>query len=418
MKNKVKAADEDPNLPKIEAKSALTLDMKTGEIIYAKNIDAKVYPASTTKLLTALILNDTKKETDLLTYPKSAAAQPSFSLNINIHHINVGDKMTADNALKGLLIYSGNDAAYIIAANIVNKIDASPEEVKQEFSVLMNKKAASLGLKNSHFITPNGLHDPNHYTTAYDMSIIGNTALKNPWILKTVGLKETTAVTESGVKLPVTNRNKIIFDKEPVYDKTCLGGKTGYTEEAGKCLIAKFERNGRQMLGVVMHSTYDSKDIQVFKDMNTIINWSYSQQQTTLYKKDSIIKTVSLSYKPLKFFGPTKFLEVPLVISDNINYYKNAVNDTDKSIEIKTNKVNPWNLNTKTPIGTVKFKERGVSKTYNIYSSLDKKDIIASNKILYTGTLIAAAFVLILVALILIQIGLKVKRRKKTKKLY
>lgn len=398
--------------------TAITIDMKTGEIIYAKNIDAKVFPASTTKLLTALVLNDSKKETDMLTYTKSAAVQPAFSLNVNIHAIKVGDKLSADDALKGLLIYSGNDAAYVIAANIINKLDASPQEVRDEFSVLMNKKAEALGLKNSHFITPNGLHDPNHYTTAYDMSLIGRKALENPWILKTIGLQETTLTTENGVKIPITNRNKIIFENEPVYDKTCLGGKTGYTEQAGKCLVAKYERNGRQIMGIVMNAPYDSNDVEVFKDMNEIINWSYSQKQTTLYKKEAAYKTVSLSYKPLMYFGPTRFIEVPLNLSEDLTYYSNSVNDAEKVVTSKIDTISPWKLSKDKSIGTVTLKERGITKTYKIYPGLDRKDILSSNKILYVCFITFSSLILLLIVLIAANLILTAKKKRPQKKYY
>lgn len=406
------------NISSQKGTTAITIDMKTGEIIFAKNIDAKVFPASTTKLLTSLVLSDSKKETDMLTYTKSAALQPAFSLNVNIHSIKVGDKLSADDALKGLLIYSGNDAAYVIAANIINKLDASPQEVRDEFSVLMNKKAESLGLKNSHFITPNGLHDPNHYTTAYDMSLIGRKALVNPWVIKTVGLQNVTLTTQNGVKIPVTNRNKIIFEKEPVYDKTCLGGKTGYTEQAGKCLVALFERNGRKIMGIVMNAPYDSQDLQVFKDMNEIINWSYNQKPTVLCKKEAAYKTVSLSYKPLIYFGPTRFLEVPLNLSENLTYYSNSVNDSEKTITSKIDNITPWTLSKDKPIGTVTLKERGVTKTIKVYPGIDKKDIINANKILYTCFIVFSSLVLLLIILIIINIILTAKKKRPAKKYY
>lgn len=421
---KVKAADTSNvdsktlNIFTQKATTAITIDMKTGEIIYAKNIDSKVFPASTTKLLTALVLSDSKKETDMLTYTKSAVLQPAFSLNVNIHSIKVGDKLSADDALKGLLIYSGNDAAYVIAANIINKLDASPQEVRDEFSVLMNKKAESLGVKNSHFITPNGLHDPNHYTTAYDMSIIGRKALVNPWVLKTIGLKQATITTQNGVKIPVTNRNKIIFENEPVYDKSCLGGKTGYTEQAGKCLVAKYERDGRQIMGIVMNAPYDLNDTEVFKDMNEIVNWSYAQKQTTLYKKETAYKTVSLSYKPLIYFGPTRFIEVPLNLSENLTYYSNTVNDAEKVVTSKIDPISPWNLSKDKPIGTITLKERGVIKTYKLYPGLDKKDFLSTNKTLYIGFITFSSLILLLIILIVTDLILTAKKKRPQKKYY
>lgn len=157
------------DLPRISGKSAIVIDAKTGEIIYAKDIDASpMYPASTTKLLTALLLAEHKQPNDLLTYTQNAANQPEYSLYnlVGRSKIRVGDTMTADNVMKALLLFSANDSAYMIADNIAG----SPAE----FANMMNEKIKSLGLKHTHFITPNGLDNgiDNHYTSAYDLSVI------------------------------------------------------------------------------------------------------------------------------------------------------------------------------------------------------------------------------------------------------
>ena len=138
------------SLPAITAESALTMDLETGEIIYCKDADSKRYPASTTKLLTGLLLAENKQKTDELEYTKSAKEQPEYSLNINYMHntMQVGDKVLADDIMKGLLLFSGNDTAYVIADNVSGDSKA--------FAELMNKRAKELGANNSNFITANG----------------------------------------------------------------------------------------------------------------------------------------------------------------------------------------------------------------------------------------------------------------------
>lgn len=411
-------SDTSNKFPDIFAKSAITIDAQTGEIIYCKNIDSKIYPASTTKLLTAILLTESKKENSLLTYTKSASMQPSYSMNINIHPIKVGDQMTADSAMKGLLIYSGNDAAYVIADNILGKLDETPAQTIANFSKLMNKKVKELGLKNTNFVTPNGLHDPNHYSTAYDMSVIGRKAFSIPWILKTVGLTNTTAETVSGVKLPVSNRNKIIFENQPVYDKTCLGGKTGFTDQAGKCLVAIYNRNGKKIIGVVMKSVYDQADTQVFKDMNAIINWSYNQPETTLHKSGTIYKTVPVRYKPLRFFGPTRTADIPVMIKENIMYYKNSVNDSEKTFSENVSSLNPWKLNTKDSIGTLTLKERNVTKSYKLYSTVGASNLLSQNKTLYMIVGIIALVVITFVVTSILLIVRLLRNGNNSKKIY
>ena len=156
--------------PELLGKAAISVDMDTNEIIYTKNIDNKMYPASITKLVTALLLAENKKSTDNLTYTKTAKEQPPYSYNLNVQPVAIGDTMSADNVMDGLLLYSGNDIAYMIADNVGQN--------STNFAKMMNDKAMKLGMKNSHFITPNGLDDKNnqHYTTAYDLTLLGRAA--------------------------------------------------------------------------------------------------------------------------------------------------------------------------------------------------------------------------------------------------
>lgn len=332
--------------------------------------------------------------------------------------LTVGEKITAENAMKGLLIFSANDIAYMIANNIIGKLDSSVQDTNTDFSVLMNKKISQLGLKNTHFITPNGLHDPNHYTTAYDMSIVGKAAFSNKWILSTIEKKNDVFETEDGLSLPIENRNKLILTKETsLYDSTCLGGKTGYTEQAGKCLVSIYERNGRKIIGVVMKSAYDSNDTQVFKDMAAVMNYSYSIKYTALKKANSVYKTETITYKPLLFFGSSKTVNVPLVLKGNVNYYKNDVNDKEKKFIENLIPINVWKLNTSNSVGTVTLSERGVNKTYKVYPSISSNNIISDNKLLY-GAIVVGVLALIAAITILVMKIVGLITRKKYKSYY
>lgn len=408
------AATKTTSEPNIVGQTAISIDADTGEVIYSKNPDQKIYPASTTKLLTALLLTKNKKPTDILSYSNSAKEQPEFSLNKNIHPLTVGEKISADSVMQGLLIYSGNDMAYVIASNILGKINDSTNETKNNFSVIMNKEVQALGLKNTHFITPNGLHDDNHYSTAYDMSKLAKIAFQNKWIYNTISKQKSDIYTEDKVKLSITNTNKIIDPKESVYDKTCIGGKTGSTSKAGRCLIALYNRNGKKIIGVVMKSQDDPRDLQVFKDMGNLINYSYENLPTTLYKKSAVFSSARLSYKPFKFFGPTKTVNVNLTLDKDIVYYKNGLNDAEKTIKQNVPAINPWKLNSSTSVGTVTLNERGITKTYNLYPSVSTKDLISDNKLLYG----LALLVTIAVLGILITVIYKLVKRSRNRKSY
>lgn len=368
--------------PEIYGKAAITIDLQTNEIIYEKNIDTKMYPASTTKLLTALLLAENKNKTDMLTYTQDAKNQPEYSLNLNLKPIQVGEKMSAKDAMLGLLLYSGNDVAYMIADNVSGNAPA--------FADKMNEKIKKLNLKNTHFITPNGLHNPGHYTTAYDLSIISKEAFKNNWVKEAAGTKSATIAISSGTSMYIENRNKLLGKGG------CIAGKTGYTSEAGKCLVALYERNGRQILGVVLNSVYDKDDLYVFNDMEKIINWSYATEKTPLFKKGETIKTQTFKYKPLVFAGPEKSISVPLISKEDITHYDNGVNNAEIKENYKFGTINPAVLSGIKSIGTLTVSERDSSKTYAVYSGLTIFKIIKDNIILYGGTL--AGIILLIAA--------------------
>lgn len=411
--NAFAASTTSASAPELAAKTAVAIDASTGEVIYSKQLDEKIYPASTTKLLTAILFTENKKPSDILGYSKSAFDQPTASINKDLHPLKVGEKISAGNVMKGLLMYSANDMAYVIASNLLNNINDTDADTTNKFSAIMNKKVQSLGLKNTHFVTANGLHDPNHYSTAYDMSQIAKVAFSNDWILKTISTQKSTFATEDGLNLPLENRNKLINPKESVYDQTCIGGKTGYTSEAGKCLVAIFNRNGKKIIGVVMNSLYDQKDLQASTDMENLINYSYTLTPTTLYKSGSKYTTVKLSYKPFKLFGPTKTVNVPLMVKENVNYFKNPVNDTEKVLVQNISNINPWKLNTDTSVGTLTLKERGVTKNYKLYSSISSKDLISDNKLLYGASALAVIAALAILITLIYKI-VKLFTRKKT----
>lgn len=382
---------------KIYGESAITVDMQTGEIIYSKNIDNRMYPASTTKLLTALILSESKQKNIPLKYTKGAKSQPAASLNDDIHSIDIGDTMTASSAMDGLLMYSANDIAYMIAENVSKDVPS--------FADLMNKKVKELHLKNTHFVTPNGLHNKNHYSSAYDMSIIAKTAFKNPWIKETMGKSSTTIKTSKGVSFTFKNRNKLLGKDG------CIAGKTGYTVPAGRCLVTVYERSGRKILGVVMKSIYDPKDTYVFNDMEKIINWSYAAKPTILHTKNSIVEQKSIKYKPLGF-GPSIKISVPLKVSDNVTYYENSVNKNELKESINLSSIDSSNLEGKKPIGTLQIKERDSLKKYSLYSGLSRKYIMKKSLPIYISTIIILAIIALVIRRIIIH------KRQRLRKFY
>lgn len=261
--------------PKIFGEYAVVIDAKTGEAIYSKQNQKKWFPASLTKIVTAMILIDSVKPGTMLTASKQAvkqdASNPYFLLK-------VGERMSRDDALKALLVMSCNDVATMIAEHIAGS--------EAKFSVLMNKKAKEIGVSNSHFVTPNGLHNPAHYTTASDMALLTRAAYLNyPDVFKTMGLKSATVHTS---KRTVKLTSRAQYFTLPYV----MGGKTGYTDEARNSLVEIVKKGDVTLIGVVMKSSKKEE----YKDLSAITTYSFAMmQKAEVVKQGETITSVNMN---------------------------------------------------------------------------------------------------------------------------
>lgn len=227
--------------PTVSAKSAILFNARTGDIIYEKGKDDKAYPASTTKILTALITIETleKYHSDIsqkVKVPKEAVGVEGSSI-----YLKPNEEITIEDLLYGLMLRSGNDAAtalaYIIGGTEENFVD------------MMNVRASELGCKNTHFTNPSGLFDENHYTTAFDMALISQAAMKNE-TFRTISAAQNWQSSRTTEDYPFfTNKNKVIFQYEGGN-----GVKIGYTEKSGRTLVASALRDETQLICVVMNA--------------------------------------------------------------------------------------------------------------------------------------------------------------------
>ncbi|MEC2074848.1 D-alanyl-D-alanine carboxypeptidase [Metabacillus fastidiosus] len=235
----------------VTGKNAILLDKDTGRILFSKNGEEKIYPASTTKIMTALIALENGNLHDYITVGNEAALKLQGE---STAYLAEGQVLTLEELLSGLLLQSGNDAARTIAIHIAKEVGNNPnfsnEEALAYFAGLMNKKAKEVGAKDTHFVNPNGLHDPNHYTTALDMTLITKEALKNEQFQQLVSRE-----TYSDGKVTYHNTNRLLKKNDPYYFEGANGIKTGFTTEAGRCLISSVSRDGRNLLSFVFHST-------------------------------------------------------------------------------------------------------------------------------------------------------------------
>lgn len=240
----------------ISSKYAVLYDTESDTILYTKNADEKCYPASTTKLLTAVVAYKLLDMDELISVGDEITLIGEDS---SIAGLEVGQKLTGEQLLYAMLLPSGNDAAYTIAVNAAksfkNDDTLTNEEAIEVFSKLMNDAAKELGAENSHFVTPDGFHDDNHYTTALDIIKIANYAKSIPLISEICKTYQTTLTLDSGEELYLINSNKLLSEEDECFCEYADGLKTGYTDEAGSCVIASFTKDGKTFLTAAMASS-------------------------------------------------------------------------------------------------------------------------------------------------------------------
>jgi len=217
-------------IPKISAGAAIVMDTISGRVLYEKNAYTRRSIASTTKIMTAIVAIENGNDDEDVIVSKRAAAISGSQVNIKEgKSYKLGDLMNA------MMIRSGNDAAIAIAEHVGGSVEA--------FAEMMNRKAAEIGATNTNFVTPHGLDDPQHYSTAYDLALITQYALKNEKFCKIVGTKNSTFEGNG-----ITNTNEML-SLYPGAD----GVKTGYTGQAGRCLVTSVTQNGWRIISVVLN---------------------------------------------------------------------------------------------------------------------------------------------------------------------
>lgn len=221
----------------ISAEKAILLDAVSGQVLYEKNADTQSLIASTTKIMTALIVCEQCNVLDRMRIPKEAVGIEGSSM-----YLQEGEILTVQELLYGLMLRSGNDAAVALAIYCGGTVEG--------FAQLMNDKARTLGMKDSHFVNPNGLDAPEHYASARDLATLAAYAMENPIFAKTVSAKSV----KIGERY-LTNHNKLLWRIDGAD-----GVKTGYTKAAGRILVSSATRQGRRLVGVTIHAPDDWND--------------------------------------------------------------------------------------------------------------------------------------------------------------
>jgi D-alanyl-D-alanine carboxypeptidase (penicillin-binding protein 5/6) len=258
-----------PSPPVVSAQSAIVIEATTGRVLYEKNPNQRAYPASITKIMTALLAIEEGSLDDLMKVPSSASGIEGSSI-----YLESGESISLRDLVYGLMLRSGNDAALAIAQSI--------RPSTAEFVAKMNERAVEIGATNTHFINPNGLFEENHYTTAYDMALIARTAMAYPEFRTIVGSKSWEADRGEGKYNYFYNKNKVVFEYPGGN-----GVKIGYTKASGRTLVASSERDGMLLICVVMTAP------NWFQDSYKLMDYVYeTNEMKTLASGERVLKAV------------------------------------------------------------------------------------------------------------------------------
>lgn len=298
------------------ANAIYLMDNKTNAVLYSKNENEKVYPASTTKILTAIIALENCNLNDVVTASYNSVM--SIPEGYSTANIQIGEQLTVEQLLELLLIHSANDAANVLAEFTGGSIDS--------FVSMMNTKLNDLNLTGSHFTNPYGLHDDNHYTTAHDLAYLMQYCLKNETFRKLAG-KASCAIPATNLYEPriYSSTNELLIPESSNYYKYLLTGKTGFTSQAKECLVSSAYRDDLELIGVVLGS--DNR----FSDARKLYQYGYSNYSIQkVVNKDAIVTNIHV--KNAKYDSRDLDLLAVEDISALMNYEESPLNLNPKII--------------------------------------------------------------------------------------
>ena len=355
-------ASNDNDDLQITSEAALLIDSATGKTLYAKNEKEKKYPASTTKILTAILtIENCNLDDEVIVDYESLAIVPSGYTTATLQ---VGEKWTVDQLLQVLLVQSANDAANVLAKHVAGSIDS--------FATMMNTKANKIGCTGSHFVNPSGKHEDDHYSTASDLALIMNYCMKNETFRKYASLKSCIIPATNKYEQRVyNNTNELLkVDTSEVasnyYYKYAIAGKTGYTTQAKNCLVSVANKDGLELICVVLGAGKLENGISArFVETKKIFEYGYNNYSIRkLREKGAIAEQIEIDNAT----KATKSLD--LLINDDISVLINQ-KDLEKEIqpEITLNENLTAPIQEGSVVGHIKYTVEGIDYTSNLIAS-------------------------------------------------
>ncbi len=366
--------------PVVSSGASILIDAETGQILYANNMNERMYPASITKLLTVFLACEKSRLGDVITVSKTAVdTVPRDTSNIALDY---GEKITVEDALNAAMLMSANDAANVLAEHVSGSLE--------EFAKLMNKTANDMGVKNSNFVNPSGLHDEMHYTTAYDFALIVKAALSNEKFFNFLSAQEYTIGAtnkKKDTRYMVTQHRMMHW---PQYASLgVVGGKSGYTSQAKYTLVTYCEKNDKKLIAVVLKSDTFT---DVYKDTQTLLEYGAQEFEKVVLDGNDIDPYVE-GRVTLTPKGTVTFL------------LTNEYNIKDLTYEFKDEKLN------------VLLPDKSVIATLNTEKVVKPSLFQKILKTIMWGGLSLVVILLIAVFLFIRSENLKKKKRDKKKKI-
>lgn len=389
----VKTLADNNNL-NINAESAILIDGDTGKILYEKSAYEKRAPASTTKIMTALLALEHCKATDVATVTSEAITSVPSGYSTDL--LKMGEELTIKDLLYALLLPSSNEAANVLAIHIAGSIDS--------FASMMNTKAMDLGCKNTHFVNPNGVHDDNHYSTAYDLSLIAKEAMKNDIFRQIVSTASYTLPNSnkySRIDRTLITTNDLIKKQSNNYYEYAIGIKTGFTTPAKNCLVSSATKDGKTLIAVVLRSNTDNNR---YNDTKTLFNYGFDNfSKKDIVKSGSTIKTIDVKNAT----SATKNLNLVAETGINTMVTNDKLNDTIEP-QINLNEHLQAPIKKDSIVGTATYTVDNIKYTINLK---------AGNEVKKSYTLyLVIAIAIIALLLIIFEKPNKKKKRQTTRR--
>lgn len=373
--------------------ACLLMEASTGKVIYEKNAHTRMYPASTTKIMTAILVLENGNLTDTVTVSENAVL--SIPNGYSTAQLQIGEQFTVEQLLYALMLPSANDAAVALAEYIAGSVDS--------FAAMMNTKAVEIGCQDTHFVNPNGVHDENHYSTAYDLALMGQYAMENSTFRSIVSTAQ--------FSLPATNQHPT---EDRIYNNTnallssslssngytyyysgCTGIKTGYTDSAKSCIVASAKKDNMELIAVVLGGeTLENGQSGRYLDCKTLFDYGFNHYSFhTLLEKSSVVDQIEIMN------GTEETRNLGLLAENDLTVF--AKNDVDlesitPTISI-TNRSAP--ISKSSVVGTISYTVEGETFSTNLLAASNVEVSKVMENVL---KVIIAIFLIFLAILILI----------------